>query len=100
MPDQRPVHQVFGMQDRQTRYIFKGRGGHVIIIAYPYRIGIGVVGMQHGIFVGAISLVGYPNARYGLQKYFLQEPVDMFDCRREPGLEKREGMRRVVKSYY
>ncbi len=61
MRDQGPVHQVFRMQDRQPRNRIETGRNHVKIVAHPDCVWIGVIGIEDGILVGAVSVVGNPD---------------------------------------
>ena len=61
--DNAPVHQVFGMQNLQARHAVEARRGEVVVVAHAAGIGVGIVGIEHGILVGAVALVGHPHLR-------------------------------------
>src|SRR5690554_240009 len=61
MANQLPVYQVFGMQNGQTRRNIKAGGRHVKIVAHPYHIRVGVVGIQNRVYIGAVALVRNPD---------------------------------------
>ena len=60
MTNQVPVHQILGVQHRESRNMIETRCRHPVIIADPDGIGIRVVGLENGVFVGAVAQVGHP----------------------------------------
>src|SRR5690554_2788647 len=61
MANQLPVYQVFGMQNGKARRNIKAGGRHVKIVAHPYHIRVGVVGIQNRVYIGAVALIGHPD---------------------------------------
>ena len=59
--DQFPVHQVFGMEDRQARHGVEAGRGEVVVLADAEHVGVGVIGVQDGIAIGAVAVVGHPH---------------------------------------
>ena len=53
------------MKNGQTRSGLKRRGRHVVVFARrPHAdVGVAVVGINHGIGVGAVAIVGTPHLR-------------------------------------
>ena len=60
-----PVHQVLGVQNGQSGCAVKARCRQVVVVAAgPYtHVGVGVVGINHGVGIGAITIVGAPYLR-------------------------------------
>ena len=61
VPDEFPVHQVVGVENGQAGRAFETGSHHVEVFAHADDVGVGVVGVQDGILVGAIAVVGYPD---------------------------------------
>jgi hypothetical protein len=71
-----PVHQVPGVQDGKSGNTIKAGGNHVEIFLNPDDIRIGIICMNDGIPVIAISQVGLPglrNYRFGGQDYITEK---------------------------
>lgn len=62
--DEGPIHQVLGVEDLEARQAVEARRGHVEVVAHAAGIGVGVVGIEDGVLVGAVSLIGHPYLRY------------------------------------
>ena len=61
--DDFPVYQILGMQDRQAWHTLERRSGHIIILTagtHAY-IRVAIVGINHGIGVGTIAMIGAPH---------------------------------------
>ena len=60
--DNLPVYQVLRMQDGQPGHTLETGGRHVIIFSAGTHanIGVGVVGIDNGISVRAVAIVGRP----------------------------------------
>ena len=67
--DDLPVYQVFGVEDGKAGGTLERRGRHVIVLARgpDTDIGIGIVGIDHGIGVSAVAIVGTPHLRHILR---------------------------------
>ena len=63
MAEQPPVHQIARMQQRQPRCIGEGGGDEIIVLADADDVGIGIVGEQDRVAVGAVALIGAPHLR-------------------------------------
>ena len=61
MTDQLPMHQVFGVQNRQPWNGVETRCNHVIVIAYSNGIGIGIIGVENGILIASIPGIRVPH---------------------------------------
>ena len=59
-----PVHQIPGMENRQSRSTSEAGSCHVEIFTNSANIRVGIISMQHRVYVGAVFLVGYPNLGY------------------------------------
>ena len=57
---QGPVHEITRVQDRQAGHRAETRRDHVVVLAHPDRIGIGVVRVEDGVPEGAVTGVGNP----------------------------------------
>ena len=64
--DDVPVDQIVGVQYLQARQAVEAGAGQVEVIAYAAGIGVGIVGIEDGILIGAVAPVGYPYLRYVL----------------------------------
>jgi hypothetical protein len=58
-----PVHQILRMEDGDAGRVGEGRGDEVEIVADADDVGIGIIGEQHRVAIGAIALVGPPHLR-------------------------------------
>ena len=67
MTDDGPVHQVAGVQDGQAGNTVERRCREIVVIAYHTDIGVGVVGKEHGVGIGAVAIVGTPHLRLVLR---------------------------------
>ena len=61
--DERPVHQVARMQDGQTGHVAEARCRHPIVVPHPHDVGVGIIGVQDRIPVGAVAEVRRPGGR-------------------------------------
>ena len=59
--DNAPVHQVLTVEYLQTRQTAETTGSKVVIIPHANGIGVAVVGIEHRVFVFAVTQVGTPN---------------------------------------
>ena len=59
--DDFPVYQILAMKDRQTGNAVERTCREIIIIAYSYHIRVAIVGINHGIGISAVAIVGIPN---------------------------------------
>ena len=66
MADDFPVHQVGGVQNRQTGNAVKRRGCHVVILATgPHTdIWVGIIGIDHRVCVGTVAIIRRPHFRF------------------------------------
>ena len=56
--DDRPMHEIAGVQDGQAGEAGEGRSGHIEVIAGPAHIGVGIVGEDDGVFVRTRAVIG------------------------------------------
>jgi len=64
MPDERPVDQVFGVKNGQTRYTVETRRRHIEIVADADHIRVGIISVKDRILIRAVAIVGHPDFRY------------------------------------
>ena len=65
MIDDRPVHQIARMQDRQSRRAVEAGCGEIEIIADADHIRIGIIREQNRIAIGPVRLVRNPRISIG-----------------------------------
>ena len=60
-----PVHQIFRVEYRQSGGTVETRGRHIVILsAGPYAdVGIRIVGINNGVGIGAVTIIGRPYLR-------------------------------------
>ena len=63
MPYNLPVDQILGMKDGQARNTVERTGCHVIVVAHHTHVGVAVVGVDYGVGVSAVAIVGTPHFR-------------------------------------
>ena len=61
--DYRPVYEVSGMQHGQARNLVKARRHQVKIRPDANNVGVGIIGVQDGVLIRPVALIGYPNLR-------------------------------------
>ncbi len=59
--DDFPVHQVGRMENLQPRGAVERRGSHPEIVARAGDVGVGIIGVEHGILVLAVAQIGRPD---------------------------------------
>ena len=64
MADDSPVYQIFGVQDGKPRQAVEAGGRQIEVVSHTTGIRIGIVGIEHGILVSAVPLVGTPHFGY------------------------------------
>src|ERR1019366_8623466 len=55
VPDDRPMHQVLRLENRNTRHEFESRGDKIEVRSVANHIRIGIVGEEHGVLIAAGS---------------------------------------------
>ncbi len=68
MADDFPVDQVAGMEHRQSGRAAEGARREVIVVAHGHHVRVAVVGVDDGIGVGAVAVVGAPHLRAVLRR--------------------------------
>ena len=58
MTDNLPINQIFRMTDRNSRHCHKGRTNHIIILPYTDNIRIRIIGINHRIGIGSVTIIG------------------------------------------
>ena len=66
--DDGPVDEVAGVQHGQARHTLEGGSRQVVVVAHANDVGVAVVGIQHGVLIGAVAIVGTPHLRAVLRR--------------------------------
>ena len=61
--DDGPIHQVFGMKNRQARRRVETGSDEIEVVGDAHNVGIGVVGVKNRIAISAVAIVCDPNFR-------------------------------------
>ena len=59
--DDTPIHQIFRMENRQSRRTAETGSGHIEIVTDRTNVRVGIIGVQHRIPVSSVALIRHPH---------------------------------------
>ena len=59
--DDLPVDQIGRVENLQTRHAVERRSGHPEVVAHARDVGVGIIGIEHGVLILPVAQIGRPD---------------------------------------